>query len=143
MPPGPKPKPDGKRERRNAPTFETTLLDGSPAKAPPMPRGKWRAATRRWWKVWSESPQAKLFLSTDWERLEMLLPIVDAYFRGDLKLLAEIRLNEAKLGGTAEDRLRLRWRLREAKSEEEAEEKRSARRKRRRDPRLKVIEGGS
>jgi hypothetical protein len=54
----------------------------------------------------------KHFIATDWGRLRMLLEIVDLFYREPSKeLLGEIRLNEAKLGGTPEDRQRLRWKL--------------------------------
>lgn len=143
---GPLPKDESKKERRNAPTFETTQLDGSPAKAPTMPRGDWHRLTRVWWKTWKASPQAQHFLATDWLRLVELLPTVDAYFNGDLVRLNEIRQNESLLGATPMDRLRLRWRLREADKEAEREERAAAAKKpsrRRADPRLKVVEGGA
>ena len=139
---GPAPKPDGKRARSNPPTHPSTELDGRPVAAPPMPKGKWLKATRDWWAVWKGSPQAKLFLSTDWMILVMLLPMVDAYYRGDLRLAGEIRMAQANLGATPKDRLQLRWRLSEMKAAEEKAEKKTAR-KPRRDPRLKVLEGGS
>lgn len=142
MPRGPLPKADDKRERRNAPTFEATHLDAVPVKAPALPnRRKLSAPTRRWWDTWKSSPQAALFLSTDWQRLLLLVPMVEAYFGGDLSRLAEIRLNEAKLGATPEDRLRLRWRLREAdKDAERAEPKAKTPARRRRDPRLSLVQ---
>lgn len=144
---GPAPKPADKRARRNAPTFESTELVGGKAKPPALPgRSKLSAPTRRWWDTWVRSPQAAQFLSTDWQRLLMLVPIVEDYFGGEFKHLAEIRQNEAKLGATPEDRLRLRWRMREAANEEERAEKKAAAAKPsrgRRDPRLSLVEDGS
>jgi hypothetical protein len=44
----------------------------------------------------------------------MLAPLIEQYFvEPSRQTLAEIRLNEAKLGATAEDRERLRWRIEE------------------------------
>lgn len=66
-------------------------------------------ATQVWWDVWVESPQAEFFQSTDWMRLQMMAPLVDAYFKkpGHYSL-AEIRQNESLLGATVMDRMRLR-----------------------------------
>lgn len=147
---GPMPKEPEKRERRNATPEETTLVAGSKVKAPALPGSrKLLPATRTWYRTWCQSPQAAQFLSTDWQRLHMLAELVDAFFRTDeaktkREMMAEIRLQEAKLGATPEDRLRLRWRFREAEEGEERAErsqpkKRSSRR--RGDPRLKLVEG--
>jgi hypothetical protein len=77
-----------------------------------MPDGDYLGATVRWWETWAGSEQSKHFISTDWSRLLMLLEIVDLFYREPSKeLLGEIRLNEAKLGGTPEDRARLHWKL--------------------------------
>jgi hypothetical protein len=141
---GPAPKPDDKRARRNKPEIETTELAGDKGKRPALPgRRGLLPQTRRWWDTWAGSPQAEQFLATDWQRLIFLIPVVEAYFKGDLGSLTEIRLNEAKLGGTPEDRLRLRWRMRDADQEAERGEKKAAKPKRRGDPRLKLVEGGS
>lgn len=150
MPRGPAPKPDDKRQRRNEPTFETVTLSGDGKVTAPRLEGasKLLARTRRWYATWTSSPQAAQFLGTDWERLQMLALVVDDFFRADdpgqrQKLLAEIRSQEAKLGGTPEDRLRLRWRMSKG-DEPPAEEpaKGGAKRtpRRRRDPRLELVE---
>jgi hypothetical protein len=147
--PGPSPKEGGKRERRNEPTFpavELSIGAGGKVKAPVLPRArKYLPATRAWYTTWSRSPQASQFTTTDWLRLHMLAELVDAYFREpSARVLAEIRLNEAKLGATAEDRLRLRWRMAENIGAEERGEKAAGGTKKRRksDPRLKLVRGG-
>jgi hypothetical protein len=146
--PGPKPKPAEKRARQNAPTFPTTELERpASAAAPRLPgSGGFVKATRAWYRVWCRAPQASQFLSTDWLRLHMTARLVDEFYRSSEPLvmrglLAEIRLNEQKLGGTPEDRLRLRWRLRETEEEEEEREERASHRpsRRRADPRLKLV----
>jgi hypothetical protein len=59
--------------------------------------------------MWTASPQAESFLPSDWTRLQMLAQVVDQYFMtSDKNLLAEIRLNEEKLGATVRDRQNLR-----------------------------------
>lgn len=65
--------------------------------------------TLTWWDMWCESPQAEVFLASDWMRLQMLAQVVDQFFMtGEKTLLAEIRLNEEKLGATVRDRQNLR-----------------------------------
>jgi hypothetical protein len=140
--PGPKPKDASKRARANAETFPTVELnhDQAPKKARSLPgASKLTAATRRRWRTWATSPQAALFLETDWLVLERLAKLWDAFERGDVGVAGEIRLTEAKLGATTEDRLRLRWRLAEAKSGEErpAAVRKSSRG--RKDPRLTLV----
>lgn len=145
---GPAPKDPDKLERRNAQLPMTEL--GEPvANAPELPDADdYSESTRTWYETWCASPQAAQFGSTEWQRLHMLAPMVEAYFGGDLKWLSEIRLNEAKLGATPEDRLRLRWRMAEQKREEDRAEKAAGKSgktktRRRADPRLKLVEGGS
>jgi hypothetical protein len=80
--------------------------------APSMPVGKWSEATRAWWATWASSEQAERFTATAWLRLGMLMPLVELYYEQPSRnLLAEIRLNESKLGGTPEDLARLGWKL--------------------------------
>src|SRR5690606_23489120 len=90
-------------------------------------RAKYSVATQRWWDNWTSSPQASTFLSTDWERLQMLAPLVEAYWQDPKpSLLAEIRLNEERLGATVRDRQSLRMTVGPGRpgddSEDDAEE---------------------
>jgi len=108
---GPPPKDPEKRQRMNRPA-EITDIGGGAVDAPDMPAGDWAPEVARWWSVWVESPQASQFGATDWQRLEMLVPLVDQYWaKPDTRTLAEIRQNEERLGATAIDRKRLGWRL--------------------------------
>jgi hypothetical protein len=61
--------------------------------------------------VWAASPQAAAFTGTEWLELQQLAVLVDAYWRGDAKVASEVRQRQARLGSTAEDRLRLRWEI--------------------------------
>lgn len=143
---GPNPKDPAKRARTNAPTFETVELshEAAPRKARALPGSKgFTAATRRRWRMWATSPQAALFLETDWLTLERLAKLWDAFERGDMGVASEIRLTESKLGATTEDRLRLRWRLAENRAVEERAPAVKASSRRRADPRLKLVEGQS
>ena len=107
------PPPKEQRRRRNADTYEglqsTVSADDPPSEVPEMPEGDWLPETVEWWEDWCASPQAKLFLATDWRRLRMLVPLVDKYHsEPEGKTLAEIRLNESLLGATHTDRLKAR-----------------------------------
>ena len=126
---------------------ETQLDVETVVEAPRLPGStRMLAATRDWYATWCRSPQAAQFIGTDWLRLHMLARLVDRFYRSELaleqkQLMSEIRLNEQKLGGTPEDRLRLRWRLVEGERGDQ-EEKPKARSRRKRDPRLTVLRGG-
>jgi hypothetical protein len=136
------PKDPEMRVRRNKGP-EIVELEADRADKPPELPGAdgYREKTRNWYRTWCESPQRTQFLATDWQRLHMLAPLVDAFFdpakrpRERTALLAEIRLNEQKLGATPEDRLRLRWNLRPSASTSNRKPSRG-----RADPRLKLVE---
>ena len=116
---GPVPKDPERRKRRNATLPMTHLPRGVfPEDVPTLPgRSKFCAATKRWYETWTRSEQATKFGATDWQRLHMLAPVVDAYHRrlaaGQVseaaKLLSHIERTEARFGATADDRQRLRW----------------------------------
>jgi hypothetical protein len=116
MPRGPAPKDPAKRQRRNAPTFATTVIaaDARAVDPPELLPGDWHSETLHWWRTWCSSPQASLFLSTDWCALQLVAHHVESYWRSTdgreiVGLLAEIRRWESKFGATVADRARLRW----------------------------------
>jgi hypothetical protein len=107
------PAPKENRVRRNADSVDTITLTDSPTTAPKL-RGyaRYSAATKAWWDTWVSSPQASAFVATDWLRLSMLAPLVEQFHEEPkTALLAEIRLNEERLGATVADRQRLRMKL--------------------------------
>lgn len=109
---GPLPKDASQRRRRNADAVTTTVLptEGPAGPTPELIGEHYDSRTLAWYETWRSSPQASTFLPTDWQRLHMLAELVQQYWEEPKKdLLAEIRLNEAALGGTAADRVRLRW----------------------------------
>jgi hypothetical protein len=74
--------------------------------------GDFSPFTRDWYDTWRRSAQGQLFTSTDWLRVRMLAPLVDAYSRRpSAAAFSEIRLNEERLGATYVDRLRARIRV--------------------------------
>lgn len=105
------PPPAENKRHRNKDTFAepaVTVQAGAEVDAPALPNARrYLKATREWYATWCRAPQAAAFTATDWQRLHMLAPIVDAYWRKpDTRALAEIRINESLLGATHLDRLR-------------------------------------
>lgn len=106
---GPAPSPN--RRRTNADTFgaEKVTVQADGRTRGPALAGSYGPETRAWYSTWRKSAQARTFTPTDWQRLAMLAPLVDIFFREpDVKLMTEIRQNEALLGATPLDRLRAR-----------------------------------
>lgn len=90
--------------------------------------------TVRWWSAWCASAQSSKFTEPTWQRLEMLVPLVDRYWStGSVDALKEIRLNESLLGAMPADLQRLKWDLAEsaAPAAPRSDELASWRRKRR------------
>jgi hypothetical protein len=83
----------------------------------------WPTQTRAWWKMWADSPLSEDFTSTDWSELLDTARLHAAFWSGDIKVAAELRLRVAKFGATPEDRARLRIQFAAA---DEAEKKTSA-----------------
>lgn len=123
---GPAPKEGGKLGRYQSPLDDGAVEvpgDGpqGPVEAPKLPYYReYGVQTRRWWDTWCAAPQAHAFTPTDWQRLLMLAPVVEAYYaavgnprnlRSALLALTEIRQNESLLGATHLDRLRGRIKI--------------------------------
>lgn len=127
---GPAPKPAHLRQRRNKKPGAATLTAPTegvkiPTLPNPMPgEWKWHRLTRVWWRsVWS-SPMAGEYLDSDIPGLARLAMLVDLFYKtADPKLMAEIRLQEARFGLSPVDRSRLQW---EIEKGEEAESKRKS-----------------
>jgi hypothetical protein len=106
---GPTPKPAGRRARANADPNPTRTLASEPMPQPPLADGiAWHARTVEWWAMWGASPLAADFTATDWSELLDTAMLHTAYWGGELKHAAELRLRAAKFGATPEDRQRLR-----------------------------------
>lgn len=116
----PGPVPSENKRRRNADTFggaQTVTNDGEICG--PALEGEWSSHARAYWDTWRRSPQAKLFLDTDWMRLRLLLPLVESYLDSPHHMkLGEIRQNETLLGATHADRLRARIKVTPAETGE-------------------------
>jgi hypothetical protein len=114
---GPAPsKEPSKRRGKDRTVPQTELAGAGQLAGPPLPARTpaYRKATQSWYDAWRRSPQASQFTGPDWERLQLLAPLVDALHDPEcsvtqrIQITAELRLNEAKLGATPEDRQRLR-----------------------------------
>lgn len=106
---GPPPKDPKKRARGNKDPIASTTLRFERVPPPSLPsRYVGNEEVERWWQTWTDSPQADILGSTDWQGLLDTLPLVAAYYDGDLKQAAEIRLRVAAYGATPADRARLR-----------------------------------
>lgn len=100
--------------------------------------GNYMPQTIEWYRTWAESEQASQFTGTDWQRLRMIAPLVDLYFTSPSKdLMAEIRQNESKLGATAEDRQRLRWKIQTPEKSDADDVPEKSKPRERKDPRVK------
>jgi hypothetical protein len=104
------PPPAENRRRRNADTYsEGQVVIAAPTvvevRGPACASGTWLPATKEWYETWRRAPQAVVFVDTDWQRLRMLLPLVDRYYRRPSPIA---RLNESLLGATHVDRLKAR-----------------------------------
>jgi hypothetical protein len=107
------PPPSENKRRRNKDEFAehaVTVDSGGEMHGPQLPDAdRYEPVTVDWYETWRRAPQAAAFTVTDWQRLHMLAPIVDAYWKAPTtKLLSEIRLNESLLGATHVDRMRAR-----------------------------------
>lgn len=118
--PGFGPPPSENKRRTNKDEFEehaVTVSDDGEVHGPELPYSRlYTPRTLDWYETWRRAPQASTFTVTDWQRLNMLAPIVDAYWlEPSTKLLGEIRLNESLLGATHVDRMRGRIKVEQSK----------------------------
>jgi hypothetical protein len=106
---GSHPKPDPVRPDQSKHGGKVLNADGYHGESPPLP-GNHFAETVKWYETWRHSPQAELFIETDWLRLHLLAQLVDALYDDDTamakrgSIMAEIRNNEKLLGATVADR---------------------------------------
>lgn len=116
--PGPPPKPDSQRRRRNRPGFEWTELPaegrkGRPPKLPPI--RAWSDETKRWWRELWKTPQATAWDQQGRSAVPMAILYQDMQDRpADSKpLLAEMRAHQDRHGLSPKALLALRWRVEE------------------------------
>lgn len=108
--------------------------EGYQGEFPKLPSGH-HARTRAWYLVWAKSPQAAVFVETDWQRLHQLAFVVDELHAPEYDqvtgkrvspavtaLVAEIRQNEKLLGATVSDRSSMYMKIAKATAPESATE---------------------
>lgn len=97
-----------------------TVVSVQPSSQPPLPDSyEWIVGgeptsipvpdeTRRWWKMWGDSPLTASYTETDWEELRITARIHARMEMGDTQAEREYRLRGALFGATPVDRARLR-----------------------------------
>lgn len=99
--------------------YERTGKIHGPELADITHREGWPPFVLEWWSTWRRAPQAVAFEETDWLRLALLAPFYESMVtRPSAAALAEIRMNEERLGATVVDRMRARMTI--APREEDA-----------------------
>lgn len=130
---GPAPKPAARRARRNSDSIPLKILPFQAVAKQLLPDDllaadgeTWHPATTRWWDRWCESSLSDTWTAVDWSFLEETVVLHHEYMKKrTFTLGSELRLREAKMGATAEDRARLRITFADA---DEKDDKRTARR---------------
>jgi hypothetical protein len=115
--------PSDSPRNRNAKTYEWSPVENAPYDGPspdlPLKGGKqqWHRETLAWWQAVRQMPHCRLWTDSDWRFAIETAALVEEFWRGELKVAAELRLRSAKLGLTHEDRLKLRIRYTDPTSE--------------------------
>lgn len=141
---GPAPKPAEERRRRNVDPYPAAQVAGDDqVRGPELPDDiEWPAATREWWDTWRRSPQAQMFVATDWSFLLDTAMLHAEYWLGDRSLAAELRLRMAKFGTTPEDRMRLRLSIKDTPADQAPAPAQPRKAAARRSRLLKVVASG-
>lgn len=116
---GRKPKSPETRQRRNKPGASATTLapesDSARLKVPALPEknGGWTAQAKcAWERIW-RAPMAARYLKADFFRIEILIDMVDRYWRGDTAIASQIRLEGDSFATSPLARRRLEWEVRD------------------------------
>lgn len=108
--------PSAHPRNRNAKVYDWTSIEDTPytGPSPELPakggRQRWHRQTRAWWDAVRRMPHCRLWTCGDWRFALETAVLVEEFWRGELRVAAELRLRTAKLGLTHEDRLKLRIR---------------------------------
>ena len=112
--PGPAPKPDAERRRRNSSTFEWTLLPaaGRPGPAPELPDLRsWSLSTIAWWEdLWS-CPQAVAWDQTGRTLVRLAILFDDMVKERPGASTTAMQQLEDRHGLNPKAMLQLRWRI--------------------------------
>jgi hypothetical protein len=108
--------PSSNPRNRNSKTYEWAPVENTPytGPSPDLPdkpgRQRWHREALAWWDAVRRMPHCRLWTEGDWRFAIETAVLVEEFWRGELKVAAELRLRSAKLGLTHEDRLKLRIR---------------------------------
>lgn len=115
------PDPTAKRKRTHPDQVPSVQLEDTDEvlgfELPARPEGGWDERTLDWWDTWRTSPQAKLFMATDWQALLETAYLYDLMWAEGctvasfVRLAAEVRQRCEKWGSTYSDRLKLRMKV--------------------------------
>lgn len=122
--PGPPPKDPDERRRRNADPLDghgvVLPVEDRPDRPdmplhPAHPTAEWHPDTVAFWDVMADSPQAKLWGSTDWHHLKETIKVYERWVRAEssteyVNLERAVRARTGLMGYAYGDRLRLRMR---------------------------------
>src|SRR4051812_11308655 len=108
--PAPKETASRLRDERRKERDRVSLTEDGRVRGPALPEGTdWHPATLQWWGDIRRSPVAQVLTAVDWDFLLDTAVLHSAFWSGDHKVAAELRLRVAKFGmSSPEDRLRLR-----------------------------------
>ena len=106
---GPKPKPDGQKRFRGAPTHEWTEVPNEPfTEGVELPEYRsdgrpWPERTKQKWETWRRMPHAKLWQPAEWSfALDTLEIAAEFHKTGETRFATELRNREKVLGTTAD-----------------------------------------
>ncbi|PPK63512.1 hypothetical protein CLV40_12739 [Actinokineospora auranticolor] len=108
--------PSANPRNRNPRAYDWTTVENAAYEghSPELPakggRQRWHRETRAWWEAVRAMPHCRLWTDTDWRFALETAVLVEAFWRDQPSVAAELRLRSAKLGLTHEDRLKLRIR---------------------------------
>lgn len=115
---GPPPKDLGQRRNRSVPRRGDWVLlpeGDSRGRRPlprPYPKGGYTASAKVEWARWWKSPMAQMWDESDLGTIEMLLRLIDGWWRNPTARASnEIRLTKDSLGLSPKGRQDRRWRL--------------------------------
>jgi hypothetical protein len=126
---GRKPKEEGRRVNRTAPSHEWTEVEDRPfakSRRPVKPPMGIPPATRAWWDRVTTLPHCVLWTQGDWQFALDTARVHAAFVLGDYGRAPELRLREKQMGTTLDARRDLRIRYVEPEKAERAPRKAAA-----------------
>lgn len=113
-PPKENPQDGGKRRSHEEVELGSAPLRNAPTIGKRPGGGAWLPEVKAYFETWRRSPQASMFIATDWQSLRRCCWMLDLTYRGEAPAgwASVITTLEAKLGATVADRHMLRMKVR-------------------------------